>query len=66
MKTFGWSWSQDARLAVDGRQRWSAAAQWLELATDDRVVAGSNPTGAAWKLKQVRLPHLASVFRKRH
>ena len=25
-------------------------AQWLERATDDGVVAGSNPTHAAWKL----------------
>ena len=40
-----------------------AAAQWLEPATDDRVVAGSNPTEAAWKQSA---PHFASVFRKRH
>ena len=38
-------------------------AQRLERATDDRVVAGSNPTGAAWKLWQVRLPHIACVSR---
>ena len=43
---------------------WGAVAQWLERATDNRVVAGSNPTEAAWKLWQFRLPHLASVFRK--
>ena len=41
-------------------------AQWLERATDDRVVAGSNPTEAVWKLWQFLSPHFASVFRKRH
>ena len=41
-------------------------AQWLERATDNRVVAGSNPAEAVWKLWQVPLPHFASVFRKRH
>ena len=40
-------------------------AQWLERATDNRVVAGSNPTGAAWKLWQFPLPHVATVFWKR-
>ena len=39
---------------------WGALAQWLERMTDNRVVAGSNPTEAA------PLPHFASVFRKRH
>ena len=29
---------------------WVTVAQCLEHMTDDRVVAGSNPTGAAWKL----------------
>ena len=33
---------------------------------DDRVVAGSNPTGAASKLGKVCLPHIACVFRMRH
>ena len=28
----------------------AAVAQWLESATDNRVVAGSNSTGTAWKL----------------
>ena len=43
-----------------------AVAQWLERATDNRVVAGSNPNEAVWKLWQFPLPHFASVFRKRH
>ena len=29
---------------------WGAVAQWLERATDNRVVAGSNPAEAVWKL----------------
>ena len=45
---------------------WSAVAQSLERATDNRVVAGSNPAEAVWKLWQFPLPHFASVFRKRH
>ena len=28
---------------------WGAVAQWLERATDNRVVAGSNPAEAVWK-----------------
>ena len=44
----------------------SAVAQWIERATDNRVVARSNPTETAWKLWQFHLPHFASVFRKRH
>ena len=43
-----------------------AVAQRLERATDNRVVADSNPTEAVWKLWQFPLPHFASVFRKRH
>ena len=43
--------------------KWGAAAQWLERATDNRVVADSNPTEADWKLWQFPLPHFASVFR---
>ena len=43
---------------------WGTVAQWLERMTDNRVVAGSNPTGTAWKLWQFPLPHFASVFRK--
>ena len=35
--------------------------QWLERATDNRVVAGSNPAEAVWKLWQFPLPHFASV-----
>ena len=42
---------------------WCAVAQWLERAADNRVVTGSNPAEAVWKLP---LPHFASVFRKRH
>ena len=45
---------------------WGAVAQWIERATDNRVVASSNPTETAWKLWQFPLPHFASVFRKRH
>ena len=37
-------------------------AQCLELLADDREVAGSNPSGAASNLGQVRLPHIACVF----
>ena len=29
---------------------WGAVAQWLERATDNQVVAGSNPADAVWKL----------------
>ena len=36
------------------------------VTADNRVVEGSNPTGAAWKLWQFLLPHFASVFRKKH
>ena len=43
---------------------WGAVAQWLERATDDRVVMGSNLTDAAWKLWQLPLPHFAIVFQK--
>ena len=35
-------------------------SQWLEHATDDRVVADTNPTDAAWKLWQFPLPHFAN------
>ena len=45
---------------------WGTVSQWLERATDNRVVAGSNPAEAVWKLWQFPLPHFASVFRKRH
>ena len=45
---------------------WGAVAQWLERATDDRVVAGSNPAEAVWKLWQFPLPHFASAFQKKH
>ena len=43
---------------------WGAVVQWLERATDNRVVAGSIPAEAVWKLCQFPLPHFASVFRK--
>ena len=43
-----------------------AVAQWLECATDNRVFADSNPSGAAWTFWQFSLPHFASVFQKRH
>ena len=45
---------------------WGVVAHWLEHTVDDRVVAGSNPTEAAWKLWQFPLPHFASVFQKKH
>ena len=35
---------------------------WLERSTDDRVVPGSNPTEAAWKLWQFCLPHFANCL----
>ena len=31
-----------------------SVAQWSERTTDNREVAGSNPSGAAWNLDQVR------------
>ncbi len=36
-----------------GVDKWNRekVAQWLQRATDDRVVAGSNPPEAAWKLQ---------------
>ena len=40
---------------------WDAVAQWLERATDNRMVAGSNPAEAVWKLWQFPLPHFAIV-----
>ena len=46
-------------------KRLGAVAQRLERATDDCVVAGSNPTEAAWKLFcQFPLPDFPSVFRR--
>ena len=41
--------------------QWGALAQWLERATDNRVLTGSNPAEAVRKLLQT-LPHFASVF----
>ena len=38
---------RDAAVAVS---RVGVVAQWLERATDNRVVAGSNPAEAVWKL----------------
>ena len=45
---------------------WGTVAQRLERATDNRVVAGSNPTETVWKLWQFALRYFASVIRKRH
>ena len=42
-------------------EKGGTVARWLERATDYRVVAVSNPTEAAWKLGQFRLPRFASV-----
>ncbi len=41
---------------------WVTVAQWLGHTTDDRKVVDSNPSSAASKLGQVRLPHIACVF----
>ena len=43
---------------------WCAVAQWLERATDDRVVAGSNPAEAVWKLGNFLYPTLPVSFRR--
>ena len=45
---------------------WGAVAQWLVHSADNRVIAGSNITEAAWKLCPFLLPHFASVFRRKH
>ena len=40
--------------------------EWLERATDNRVLTGSNPTEAVRKRLQFPLPHFATgVFRKK-
>ena len=57
--------TQISHIVTFSRLQNGAVAQWLEPAIDGRVVAGSNPTEAAWKLWQFPLPHIASVFRKR-
>ena len=57
---------QSKSLRIQLPTLWGAVAQSLERATDNRVVAGSNPAEAVWKLWQFPLPHFASVFRKRH
>ena len=61
-------WGVPQELSVLVRQLGGgrAVAQWIERATDNRVVARSNSTETAWKLWQFPLPHFASVFRKRH
>ena len=41
---------------------WGAVAQWLERATDNRVVAGSNPTKVVCKLGQFPLPPLCQCL----
>ena len=41
---------------------WGAVAQWLERTTDDRVVAGTNPTEAAWKLWQFQFTPLSQCL----
>ncbi len=43
--------------------QWGAVAQWIERANDNRVVAGSNPAEAVWKLWQFPLLHFASKYR---
>ena len=37
-------------------------AEWLELATDDQVVTGSNPTEAAWKRLPISSPPLCQCL----
>ena len=44
---------------------WGTVAQSVELRTDDSYVLRSNPAGAASEHWQFRLPHTASVFRRR-
>ena len=45
---------------------WGAVGQWLERATDDQVVVGSNPTIAGSKLRPIRLPDTEPCeFRRR-
>ena len=44
---------------------WGAVGQWLEHATGDREVTGTNHSDADSKLWQVRLTHIACVFRMR-
>ena len=39
-----------------GGSVWGAVAQWLERATDNRVVAGWNPAEAVWKLGNFLYP----------
>ena len=41
------------RKTKTGVDKWNRekVAQWLQRATDDRVVAGSNPPEAGWKLQ---------------
>ena len=53
-----------SRVAID-MQEWATVPQWSEGVTVSRVVTGSNPSGAASKLRQFHLPHFASVFRER-
>ena len=43
--------------AVGAEAMWGTVAQWLERATDNRVVMGSNPTEAAWEVWQFALHH---------
>ena len=49
---------------MHGGGLWGAVAQWLERATDDRVVAGSNPAEAVWKLGNFLYPTLPVSFRR--
>ena len=41
---------------------WVAVAQWLERATDNRVVAGSNAAEAVWKFGNFLYPTLPVSF----
>ena len=50
---------------LPGVRKWSAVAQWLERPTHNRVVAGSNPTEAVWKLWQFPLPHFGRDTKSR-
>ena len=42
--------------------KWGAVAQWIERATDNRVVARSNPTETAWKLLAISFTPLCQCL----
>ena len=50
------------RALIEIEEMCGAVAQWLERATDNRVVVGSNPTETSWRLWRFSLPHLPVSF----